>query len=193
MNTPEPEENKAETPADAVTALETEQISALPDLDATQVELEKYKDLALRCQAELDNYRKRIVREKDDAIRYANTVLLERLLPIVDNFELGLAEAAKNGADSSGILIGMQMVQKQFCDFLRDSGVQAIQAIGQPFDPNLHEAISQEHSDQIPEGYIIRQLRSGYKLRDRLLRPSTVIVSKGTPDKDPANQNTVDT
>ncbi len=148
------------------------------ELEAAKLEMEKYKDLALRCQAEFDNFRKRIVREKEDAIRFANAAFLERLLPIVDSFELGL-EAAKNAPDASSILLGMSIVQKQLIEFLKENGIQAIEAVGCPFDPNLHDAVSHEHSAEVKDGHVIRQTRRGYKLKDRLLRPSTVVVSKG--------------
>ncbi|QQY08272.1 MAG: nucleotide exchange factor GrpE [Candidatus Xiphinematobacter sp.] len=146
-----------------------------------KMEAEGFKDLALRCQAELENYRKRVLRERDEAIRYGNTDLLGRLLPVVDSFELGL-EAAKNASDTAGILVGMNMVWGKLQDFLRENGVQAIDVKNAPFDPKLHEAVSHEHSHQIKDGYIIRQLRCGYKLGDRLLRPSTVVTSKGAAD-----------
>lgn len=148
------------------------------EMGRLKTEVEKFKDLALRCQAELENYRKRVLREREESTRYANIDLLARLLPAVDSFELGL-EVAKNASDTAGILVGMNMVQEKLRDFLQENGVQAIDVIDSAFDPNLHEAVSHEHSQQIKEGYIIRQLRCGYKLRDRLLRPSTVVVSKG--------------
>ncbi|MEI6338842.1 MAG: nucleotide exchange factor GrpE [Verrucomicrobiota bacterium] len=142
------------------------------------VEVEKFRDLALRSRAELENYRKRVGREKEDAIRYANTSLLESLLPILDNFELGL-NAAKNTADAAGIIHGLGMVRKQLEDFLRDHGVEILDAEGKPFDPNLHDAVAEEASADVPEGLVIRQLRRGFKLKDRLIRPATVVVSKG--------------
>jgi molecular chaperone GrpE len=145
-----------------------------------QSELERYKDLALRATADLDNYRKRMARERDDAVKYANTTFLEKLIPILDNFELGL-QAAKSGSGSSSILDGMAMVQRQLQDFLSSSGVEAFDAEGKPFDPNLHEAIAQEENAEVPEGQVIRQLRKGYRLRDRLIRPANVVVSKGLP------------
>jgi len=158
-------------------AAEENQESGLSRLEG---DLARFKDLALRSQADFDNYRKRASRDKEDAIKYANASFLERLIPIFDNFELGLA-AAKSSGESSSILTGMDMVAKQLGDFLADSGVQAIDSTGQPFDPNFHEAVAQEESADVPEGSVIRQLRKGYKLRDRLLRPATVIVSKGQP------------
>ncbi|MGH8049016.1 MAG: nucleotide exchange factor GrpE [Chthoniobacterales bacterium] len=152
--------------------------NAEPELQAVRDDFEKFKDLYLRAQADLDNYRKRAARETEDARRYANLSLLERLLPVLDNFELGL-DAARQSGGAENILQGMSMVQKQLQDFLRDSGVEAIEAVGQPFDPNLHEALGQEPSDEVPEGIVTRQMRRGYKLKDRLLRPSAVMVSKG--------------
>jgi molecular chaperone GrpE len=142
-----------------------------------QADLERFRDLALRSQADFDNFRKRSAREKEEAVKYANATLLERLIPIIDNFELGLAAAGS--AENSPILAGMSMIAKQLNDFLAEVGVTAIDATGQTFDPNLHEAIAQEHDTKVSEGKVIRQVRKGFKLRDRLLRPANVIVSKG--------------
>jgi molecular chaperone GrpE len=149
-----------------------------PEFQALREDFEKFKDLYIRSQADLDNYRKRAAREREDSIRYANSSLLERLLPILDNFELGL-DAAKNTPGAENILMGLGMVQKQLQDFLKDSGIEPVEAVGAEFDPNLHEAIGQEPSAEVAENIVLRQLRRGYKLRDRLLRPATVIVSKG--------------
>ncbi len=144
-------------------------------------EIQKFKELALRTTADFDNYRKRMVREKEDAIRYANASLLERLLPVLDSFELGL-QAAKKTSGSEAIVQGFEMVEKQLQDFLKESGVESIPTDNTPFDPNLHEAVSQQHDASVPEGKILLQIRRGFKLRDRLLRPSMVIISKG-PEK----------
>lgn len=143
-------------------------------------EIEKWRDLAARSQAELENFRKRMARERTEAIQYANRGLLEELLPILDNFEMGLKAAEDAGAgDASMILQGMGMVRKQLSDFLSDQGVEAVVADGAAFDPNLHEAIKQEPSDEIPEGQVIATVRRGYRLKDRLLRAANVIVSSG--------------
>lgn len=143
-----------------------------------QTDLDRFRDLALRSQADFENYKKRAAREKEQAIKYANNALLERLLPIVDNFELGL-EAARGDGENSAVFSGMSMVLKQVMDLLTEHGVQPIEALGKPFDPNLHEAIAHEPSDQVPENVIIRQTRRGYRMTDRLLRPSSVVVSSG--------------
>ena len=143
-----------------------------------QADLDRFRDLALRSQADFENYKKRSAREKEEAIKYANSSLLERLVGIVDNFELGLAAAKDQGAHSP-IYSGMVLVQKQLSDLLAESGLQPIEAEGKTFDPNVHEAIAHEPSDQFPEGVVVRQTRRGYRLKDRLLRPAKVVVSSG--------------
>jgi molecular chaperone GrpE len=163
-------------------------IAVAPEMDGSdgnddptaslQADLDRFRDLALRSQADFDNYKKRATREKEEAVKYANSALLERLIAIVDNFELGLSAARSEGARSP-IYSGMNMVLKQLTDFLTDNGLQPIDAEGQKFDPNLHEAIAHEPSDEVAEGVVLRQMRRGYRLKDRLLRPSSVVVSSG--------------
>jgi molecular chaperone GrpE len=143
-----------------------------------QGDLDRFRDLALRSQADFENYKKRSAREKEEAIKYANSSLLERLVGIIDNFELGLAAAKEQGADSP-IYSGMVLVQKQLNDLLAENGLQPIEAEGKTFDPNVHEAIAHEPSDRVPEESVVRQTRRGYRLKDRLLRPAKVIVSSG--------------
>jgi molecular chaperone GrpE len=142
-----------------------------------QADLDRFRDLALRSQADFENYKKRAAREKEDAMKYANSSLLQRLVSILDNFELGL-EAAKTESERSPIYSGMVLVQKQLNDLLEENGLQAIEAEDKKFDPNLHEAIAHEPSET-PEGTVIRQARRGYRFKDRLLRPARVVVSSG--------------
>ena len=142
-----------------------------------QADLDRFRDLALRSQADFENYKKRAAREKEDAVKYANSSLLQRLVSILDNFELGLA-AAKTESTQSPIYSGMVLVQKQLNDLLEENGLQAIEAENKHFDPNLHEAIAHEPSET-PEGTVIRQARRGYRFKDRLLRPARVVVSSG--------------
>jgi molecular chaperone GrpE len=143
-----------------------------------QADLDRFRDLAARSQADFENYKKRCAREKNEAINYSNTSLLEKLIPIVDNFELGLV-AARGEGEKSPIYSGMGLVLKQLKDFLAENGLQPIEAVGQKFDPNLHEAIAHEPSNDVPEGMVTRQTRRGYRFKDRLLRPSGVVVSSG--------------
>src|SRR6266496_3925995 len=147
-------------------------------LASLQADIDRFRDLALRSQADFENYKRRAAREKEDAIKYANSSLLERLVTIVDNFQLGL-EAARGEGERSPIYSGMTLVLKQLNDFLAENGMQPIEAEGNQFDPNLHQAIAHEPSKEFPEGTVIRQTRRGYQLKDRLLRPSSVVVSSG--------------
>ena len=142
-----------------------------------QADLDRFRDLALRSQADFENYKKRAAREKEDAMKYANSSLLQRLVSILDNFELGLT-AAKTESEQSPIYSGMVLVQKQLNDLLEENGLQAIEAEGKKFDPNLHEAIAHEPSESA-EGTVVRQARRGYRFKDRLLRPARVVVSRG--------------
>jgi molecular chaperone GrpE len=146
-----------------------------------QADLDRFRDLALRSQADFENYKKRAAREKEEAIKYANSALLQRLVSILDNFDLGLA-AAKTQGEQSPIYSGMVLVQKQLNDLLGENGLQPIEGEGEKFDPNLHEAIGHEPS-QSPEGTVIRQARRGYRFKDRLLRPAHVVVSSGPAKK----------
>ena len=178
----EPEPKNARAPEDspdpAASASSQDPEAGDDGSENLQADLDRFRDLALRSQADFENYKKRAAREKEEAIKYANSSLLEKLIAIVDNFELGL-EAARAEGEKSPVFSGMSMVLKQLMDFLADSGLQPIDAAGQKFDPNLHEAIAHEPSDKFPEGVVIRQTRRGYRMKDRLLRPSSVVVSSG--------------
>lgn len=166
-----------------------EHAEAVDESDAAETEaavdeLTKWRELALRTAAEYDNYRKRCVKEREEFCRYANRGLLEELLPVIDNFEMGMMMAGQD--TSSMIYIGMSMVQKQLNDFLNSQGVEPIPTeAGQAFDHNIHEAIQSEPSDQA-EGTILRVLRRGYNLKGRLLRPANVIVAAAKQEENKA-------
>jgi len=174
-------ESQAETPkmseASAAESAVADPAPASPDL---QAEVDRYRDQALRAAADLENYRKRMIREKEEAIRFANAGILERVLPILDNFQLGLDAARGDAAapGKKGIVDGFSMVHRQLGDFLVSSGLQPIDAEGQPFDPKLHEALGHESDPAQADGVVLRQMRRGYRLGDRLIRPSSVIVNK---------------
>ncbi|MFZ9935869.1 MAG: nucleotide exchange factor GrpE [Luteolibacter sp.] len=172
--------NMDHPPADPQTAA-----AGKPELDPweeLEADVVKWRELSLRTAAEMDNLRKRTAREREEAIRYANQRLLEELLPVIDNFEMGMQAASQD--TSSMIYIGMDMVRRQLNEFLSAQGVQEIET-GGSFDPNLHEAVAQENCAKGNEGRILRVTRKGYKLRDRLLRPASVVVSK-LPTEAPA-------
>jgi len=179
--TTEADEEKQRTRSTSSASTETpapEQTDSEDPIAGLQADLDRFRDLAMRSQADFENYKKRSARDKEEAIKYANKSLLEKLVSVVDNFELGL-EAAKGEGEKSPIYSGMSLVLKQLQDFLTENGLQPIEAVGKKFDPNLHEAIAHQPSDDVPEEHVISQTRRGYRLKDRLLRPSAVVVSSG--------------
>lgn len=151
-----------------------------PAEEAAPTAEEALRDQLLRLQADFDNYRKRIDRERKDWAVFANEKLLKDLLPALDNFELGLANGVKAKAPEA-LLEGLRLVKGQLEGALAKSGVTPIDAEGQPFDPNLHEAITHMPSPDVPEGTVLAQTRRGYKMGDKLLRPAQVVVSSGAP------------
>jgi len=136
-------------------------------------------DRLLRATADFDNFKKRVARERQEAVTYANVALLQKLLPVLDNFEMALA-AAGNAPEAAAqsLQAGVAMIASQLRGALAEAGLEEIDAAGKPFDPNFHEAVSQQDSADIPEGHVLQQLRKGYKLRERLLRPASVIVAR---------------
>lgn len=180
-----PDQPEFRTEAEELDALEEEMDleSAVDPLNKALMEAAQWKDVAHRTAAELENYRKRMAREMQDSMRYATAGLLESLLPVLDNFDYGM-QAAKAESGGSNLYVGLSMVLRQVQDFLKDNGVEEISGVGAKFDPNIHEAVSQQASDSVADGIILQQTRKGYKLRDRLLRPASVIVSSGPPRAD---------
>lgn len=168
------EEINAEIEQELEEAMEAEEKSREEQLEEEVAEL---KNKLLRSAADLDNYRKRSARDKADAIRYGNQRLLEDLLPVIDNFGMGMQASEQDSG--SMIYMGMSMVQKQLDDFLTNQGVQEVTLNpGDAFDPNQHDAMAQEASDTFEDGQIIRVMRKGYKMGDRLVRPANVVVAQ---------------
>ncbi len=133
----------------------------------------------LRATAEFENYKKRNEREMNDLRKFANESLLKEILPTVDNLERALAIDCKENEDAfKGIHEGVEMTLKGLLDNLRTFGVVPMEALEKPFDPHFHQAVSQQESDQYPKNTVLQELQKGYMLRDRLLRPAMVLVSK---------------
>ncbi len=155
----------------------------------TPVEVEELKhraakadenwDRYLRVTADLENFKKRAAREKVDAIKFASESLIQKLIPVLDNFDMALhaVQSAAN-EDNQSVTAGIAMIHQQLKGALVESGLEEVDAAGKPFDPTWHEAVSEKETDEVPDGHVVQQLRKGYKLRDRLLRPATVIVAK---------------
>ena len=151
----------------------------LDELKQRAAKADEHWERLLRTTADFDNFKKRATREKADAIRFANENLLEKLVPVLDSFDMALTAAqGAQGEVGQSLKTGIAMVYQQLKGALTDAGLEELDATGKPFDPNVHEAVSQQESAELPEGQVVQQLRRGYRLRERLLRPATVIVSK---------------
>ncbi len=146
------------------------------DVQALKRERDDYYDRLLRKTAEFDNYRKRIERERREQAEYAAADVLSDLLPLVDDLERALEADADTGTDA--YRKGVELIHKQMLDLLRRRGVTPIEAVGHEFDPHLHQAVTHEAVPGRPEGEVVEEFRRGYRLRDRLLRPSMVKVAK---------------
>ncbi len=146
------------------------------ELAEARRERDEYYDRLLRKTAEFENYRKRVDRERRESAQYAAGDLLEALLPIVDDFERALQ--AEAGPDAEAYRQGIELIYKQLQDLLARRGVTLVESVGQAFDPRVHQAITYESSPGRAEGEVIEEVRRGYKLGDRLLRPAMVKVAK---------------
>ena len=166
----------AETAAPAEAPLTPQQIE---ELKLKAAKADEHWDRVLRATADLENFKKRAARERQEAIKFANASLLEKLIPALDNFDMALA-AANNAENDSmeSLKTGIAMIYNQLKAALADTGLEEIDAANQAFDPNLHEAVSHQESTDVPEGQVLQQLRKGYKLRERLIRPASVVVAR---------------
>ncbi len=151
----------------------------LQELKQRAAKADDHWERLLRTTADFDNFKKRAAREKQDAIRFANEALLEKLIPVLDAFDMALSAAQNDDPKAvQALKTGISMVHQQLRSALADAGLEEVDAADKPFDPNLHEAVSQQETADTPEGQVLQQLRKGYRLRERLLRPATVVVAK---------------
>jgi len=168
-------------------SVEAEFLSLRQQLETKETEAKNYYERLLRQAAELENYKKRSARERDDAIRYANESLLKDLLPVVDNLERAIAHAS-GGGNGRPLVEGVEMVLRGLTDVLAKHGAMPILAQGQPFDPTKHEAMTQVETDDHEPNSVVEELHKGYMLRDRLLRPALVSVAKAVETREKKNQ-----
>lgn len=145
-------------------------------LEALEQERDELRDQLLRARAEFDNYRKRMLREGEQLRKTAAQGLMRGLLPIVDNLERALSHVEDR---SDGFTQGVEMIVKQFADVLAGQGLEPIPAVGMPFDPNIHEALTHQPSPDFPADTVMEEFQRGYRLGDFVLRPSQVVVSSG--------------
>jgi len=167
--------------AEPVAIIEPATLTAeqLEELKARAAKADEHWERLLRTTADFDNFKKRATREKTEAVQFANAGLLQKLLPVMDSFDMALA-AVQNAKDdkSSSLRTGIVMVQSQLKNILAEAGLEEIDATGKVFDPTQHEAVSQQDTADVPEGNVVQQIRKGYKLRERLLRPAAVVVAR---------------
>ena len=162
--------------AEAVTSSEDFCQVLTQQLAAAQAEAVENRDHYLRARADLDNFRKRAQREKEDLLKFSNETILRELLPVIDNLERALQHAATDG--ETGLLQGVELTLGQFGKVLEKFNVVAIEAVGELFDPARHEAMGQIESAEQPPNTVVQLLQKGYLLNDRLLRPAMVLIAK---------------
>jgi len=161
--------NNDMTPLEKILTLEAE-------LAKASDKAKEHYDHLLRLQADFDNYRKRSQKEKTELIKYASERLVGELLPVLDNFDRAVS-AAKVNPDFTSFSQGVEMILRQMQTALSKEGLKAMDAIGQPFDPNLHEAVLKVDSEEHPENTVVEELQKGYYLKEKVLRPCMVKVS----------------
>ncbi len=184
---PEPESNEpVSNPTAAQPAAEPSARPADEALLAAKAEAALNYDKFMRAVADLENFRRRAVREKDELRQLATGRVLEELLPVLDNLALGLAAAKQPNADLKTLTGGIDMVLAQLRSALGNHGLKEINPAGQPFDPHQHESISHQPSADVKEEHVLTVVRTGYSLNGRLLRPASVVVSSGPEKKSDA-------
>lgn len=146
------------------------------ELREARAQAEELQQRLLRAQADFDNFRRRTVKEKEELAQYASSKLVTELLPVLDNFERALA-AAQTGSEEQSFVKGVDMIFRQFTQVLEQEGVKAMNAVGEPFNPEFHQAIMQVESEEHEEGIVVEEVQKGYMLKDRVLRPAMVKVS----------------
>ena len=139
-------------------------------------QIEEYRNRLLRSQADFDNFRRRTQREKEELAKYASMELITRLLPVLDNFERAIG-AARSSGDFESLAKGVEMIHRQMLQVLEQEGLKPMETVGQPFNPEFHEAVMRVESDEHEEGTVVEELQRGYILKDRVIRPAMVKVS----------------
>jgi len=171
-----------ETP-EASNAATPESIDAKEELTAAQEEAAQYKDKLLRLAAEFENYKKRMERERLATLKYAGEFILKEMLSVVDNLERAIAAGQTEGASAEtnldALSEGLRLTHKNLIASLEKFEVKAIDSVGQPFDPNMQEALTMEESAEVPASHVLSEYEKGYFFKDRLLRPAKVIVCAG--------------
>ncbi len=172
------EKEEADKPAEV-----SELDKAKEEIDTLKAQVAENKDRYVRLMAEFDNFRRRTAKEQLDLIETANAKLLEKLSEVLDNFERAAHPDNNRQKDYDAFAKGIQMIHDQFAKILKDAGLEQLDPVGEPFDPNYQEALMRQASDKIPESHVIQVFQKGYKLKNKLLKTAKVIVSSGTASK----------
>ncbi|WP_299983253.1 nucleotide exchange factor GrpE [Desulfobacula sp.] len=152
------------------------------NINEVEEQLSTEKDRVLRLSAEFENYKKRKQRESDEFKKFANETIFRQLLTVVDNLERAISSTKKN-SDEEGVLEGVKLTHKEIIKLFETFNVKPVEAENQLFDPNFHQAVTQEETDEFPENTVSKVLQKGYLLHDRLIRPAMVVVSKRVEKK----------
>jgi molecular chaperone GrpE len=182
----EQDNNGEETPAAVEAEQETAKATgeeqgeteAISELELVRKEARENFDKMLRLAAEFENYKKRVEKERSIALKYAEENILKELLPSVDNLERAL-DQGRSSEDVAVLLEGVELTRKGLLDTLEKFGLKPVSAVGASFDPNFHEALAMEASEEIPANHILREFQKGYLFKDRLIRAAKVVVSRG--------------
>lgn len=174
-NTFEQESSGEEETVEATSELEQNLLLAA-ELKQSQEKAEEYYAHLQRLQAEFDNYRKRTQKEKEEFVKFASEQVILNLLPVLDNFGRAIA-AVEDSQDLQAYAQGVEMIFKQIQNVLAKEGLVAIESKGQPFDPNIHEAVLRVESEDYPENTVVEEMQKGYYLKEKVIRPSMVKVS----------------
>ncbi|RJP37204.1 MAG: nucleotide exchange factor GrpE [Phycisphaerales bacterium] len=162
--------------AEAEQAAETAEVPTAPTIESLQAQIAELNDRLLRARAEVSNVQRRAAAERADAIRFAKIDVVSPLLGVIDDFERSLATSVA-GEEAANLLTGVRLVYEKLLKALRDQGIEPIEAAGKPFDPNYHDAMLRQPTDEMPPGRVMQEITRGYRLHDRVIRPARVIVS----------------
>ncbi|MEA4902289.1 nucleotide exchange factor GrpE [Desulfitobacterium sp.] len=158
-------------------SVEEKMLTLEAELKQSKEQADDYYSRLQRLQAEFDNFRKRSQKEKEETVKYAAERVIEAMLPVLDNFERAVSSSQTN-QDFNAFSQGVEMILKQMKISLEKEGLKPIEAVGQAFDPNLHDAVLQVDSEEYPENTVVEELQKGYYLKEKVLRPSMVKVSR---------------
>ncbi len=172
----EEEVNTEATVEDTVEEM-VEEAEAVLDAQELKAQLDELNQRFLRTAADFENYKRRTALEKDDLLKYSNAKIIGEILPVLDTFQLAL-KTPGDSKEVQNVIKGVEMIYRQLLQVLEQAGMTKIEAVGHAFDPNLHEAIMQVDDDSVPEDTVVEELRAGYMLKERVIRPSMVKVSR---------------